>query len=364
MSTSVASLSSNFFPSAENGFTTTTSGSVSSGAATVGLNSVAGYTNGEVAVFVIDPTDPTKKQTFTGVVDTSGSQITNVVWTAGSNTTHALGATVVDYATATHISMISKGLLVEHNQDGTHGAVTATSVATTAGITVGTTLGVTGATTLTGAVTLKSYDGWIYPTDTWTYASATTFTIAGVDRTAQFPVGTKIKLTQTTAKYFYVTASSFSTNTTITVTGGSDYSLANATITTPALSYDATPQGFPGSFAFSTTWTGVTAQFTSVNRFWIKGNVCTVSVSRSTNQTSNATSMTATLPVTAKTVTSMIWRGWGGRGVDNGAAYNSPTPYCEVTSGASVVNLYTGPQPGNWTAANSKGMDFQISYEI
>lgn len=120
MSTSVASLSSNFFPSAENGFTTTTSGSVSSGAATVGLNSVAGYTNGEVAVFVIDPTDPTKKQTFTGVVDTSGSQITNVVWTAGSNTTHALGATVVDYATATHISMISKGLLVEHNQDGTH----------------------------------------------------------------------------------------------------------------------------------------------------------------------------------------------------------------------------------------------------
>ena len=118
MSTSVASLTSNFFPSAENGFTTTTSGSVSSGAVTVGLNSVAGYTNGEVVVFVIDPTDASKKQTFTGVIDTAGSQVTSVVWTAGTNQTHALGATVVDYATATHISMMTKGITQSLNQDG------------------------------------------------------------------------------------------------------------------------------------------------------------------------------------------------------------------------------------------------------
>ena len=119
MATSVASVVSHF-PEAENGFTTTTAGSVGSGAATVTLNSVAGYTNGKPVVLVIDPTDPAKKQTFTGIVDTSGVQITSVVWTAGTNQTHALGATVVDYATATHISMISKGIEVEHNQDGTH----------------------------------------------------------------------------------------------------------------------------------------------------------------------------------------------------------------------------------------------------
>lgn len=126
MSTSVASVVSHF-PSAENGFTTTTSGSVSSGAATVGLNSVAGYTNGEVVVFVIDPTDASKKQTFTGIMDTGGSQVTSVVWTAGTNQTHSAGATVVDYATATHISMMTKGLLVEHAQTGLH---TLTSSAT------------------------------------------------------------------------------------------------------------------------------------------------------------------------------------------------------------------------------------------
>jgi len=117
MSTSVAAVVAHF-PDAENGFTTTTSGSVASGATTVGLNSVAGYTNGQPAVFVIDPTDAVKKQTFTGIVDTGGSQITAVKWTAGTNQAHLLGATVVDYATATHIAMISKGILVHANQDG------------------------------------------------------------------------------------------------------------------------------------------------------------------------------------------------------------------------------------------------------
>lgn len=126
MSTSVSGVSKHF-PSAENGFTTTLSGSISSGAATVGLNSVAGYTNGEVAVFVVDPTDAAKKQTFTGTIDTGGVQVTDVVWTAGTNQAHSAGATVVDYATATHISMMTKGLLVEHAQTGLH---TLTSSAT------------------------------------------------------------------------------------------------------------------------------------------------------------------------------------------------------------------------------------------
>jgi hypothetical protein len=119
MATSVSGVTTNFFPTAQNGFTTTTSGSVSSGAATVGLNSVAGYTNGDVVVLVIDPTDASKKQTFTGVVDTSGSQITSVKWTAGTNQTHALGATVVDYETATHWALYSKGIRISHATDGT-----------------------------------------------------------------------------------------------------------------------------------------------------------------------------------------------------------------------------------------------------
>lgn len=118
MSTSVSSVVSHF-PSAENGFTTTLASTVSAGATTVPLNSVAGFTNGEIVVFVVDPSNESKKQTFTGTIDTSGVQVTSVVWTAGTNVDHTAGATVVDYASATHISMMTKGILVHANQDGT-----------------------------------------------------------------------------------------------------------------------------------------------------------------------------------------------------------------------------------------------------
>lgn len=133
MSTNVGSVVSHF-PSAQNGFTTTLAATIASGATTVPLNSAAGYTNGQTVVFVVDPSDPTKKQTFTGIMDTAGVQVINVVWTAGTNQTHSGGATVVDYATATHISMVTKGLLVQHSQAGAHTAVTATSVTTTGNI--------------------------------------------------------------------------------------------------------------------------------------------------------------------------------------------------------------------------------------
>lgn len=124
MATSLTGLSTNFFPSAQNGFTTTLASTIASGATTVPLNSVAGYTNGQIAVFVVDPSDATKKQTFTGVIDTAGVQVTSVVWTAGTNQTHTAGATVVDYATATHISMMTKGLLINHGQEGGHKTLT------------------------------------------------------------------------------------------------------------------------------------------------------------------------------------------------------------------------------------------------
>lgn len=108
------------FPSAEEGFTTTLSSTISAGATTVGLNSLSGYTTGEVATLIVAPTVSSEKQVFTGLVDTAGLQLTNVVWTTGTNQTHAAGTTVVDYVTATHMSQTSKGILVEHNQDGTH----------------------------------------------------------------------------------------------------------------------------------------------------------------------------------------------------------------------------------------------------
>lgn len=101
-------------------------------------------------------------------------------------------------------------------------------------------------------------NGWIPAEETWTYAGADdptfTFTISG-DKTGKYSVGMKIKLTQTTVKYFIITAISYgSPNTTVTVYGGTDYDLANATITSPYYSMVRCPYGFPMSPA---KWTVV-----------------------------------------------------------------------------------------------------------
>lgn len=95
--------------------------------------------------------------------------------------------------------------------------------------------------------TFTQQGGWVYDSVyTWVYASASTFTIAGVDVTAQFPIGTKIAVMQGgVLKYFYVTAAAFSTNTTVTLDGGGAYSLTNVPIDKPAFSYADRPVGFP-----------------------------------------------------------------------------------------------------------------------
>src|SRR5690606_22909761 len=65
-------------------------------------------------------------------------------------------------------------------------------------------------------------------------------------KTGKYSAGMRIKLTQTTAKYFIITKVAYSDpNTTITVYGGTDYDLANAAITDPYYSQVKAPVGFP-----------------------------------------------------------------------------------------------------------------------
>lgn len=91
--------------------------------------------------------------------------------------------------------------------------------------------------------------GWIDAEETWTYASADgptfTFTISG-DKTTKYSAGMKIKLTQTTVKYFIITAVSYSSpNTTVTIYGGTDYTLDDAAISNVYYSAMKAPHGFP-----------------------------------------------------------------------------------------------------------------------
>lgn len=108
--------------------------------------------------------------------------------------------------------------------------------------------------------TLAAMAGWIAALETWTYASSDTaaggststngvstytFTITG-DLTSKYSAGMKIKLTQTSDKYFIITKVEHSAGTTtVTIFGGTDYTLANAAITLPYYSMVSSPQGFP-----------------------------------------------------------------------------------------------------------------------
>lgn len=137
-----------------------------------------------------------------------------------------------------------------------------------------------GATSITNSViddlrimaTGMSRNGWIFDSVySWVYASASTFTIAGVDARDQFPVGTKLRLYQGgTVKYFIVTQTAFSTNTTITVASNGVYTLANSSIDTPAFSYDATPSGYPATLPVS-VYSDYSTTETDTGKKWTNG---------------------------------------------------------------------------------------------
>ena len=82
----------------------------------------------------------------------------------------------------------------------------------------------------------------------WTYVSPTSFSING-DKRDKYQKGDKIRLKQGGDwKYFYITGVSYSApNTIVTITGGSDYTLANAAIQNNHYSKAMNPQGWPVS---------------------------------------------------------------------------------------------------------------------
>ncbi len=92
--------------------------------------------------------------------------------------------------------------------------------------------------------------GWTsYSTVTPTYTSADaptyTITFAAVDLTSTMSVGMRVKLTDSTVKYFIITAIAFSTNTVVTLYGGTDYTLSGGALSSFNYSSMKAPLRFP-----------------------------------------------------------------------------------------------------------------------
>lgn len=202
-------------------------------------------------------------------------------------------------------------------------------------------------------------DGWVDDTaHTWTFATASTFTIAGVDLTTTFTEGTRLKWTQTTVKYGVVVSSTFSTNTTVTIAVNTDHTIANAAISANFYSYAANPQGYPGWFNFAPTnetgWSTANP-FSALSRFSVTGKLCYVEVHGTGTSDNAATSFDApiacengTLPATPLLI------------VNNGTQAFGKVRF----STATLLVFGLSATSETWTASGTKTIFLQMTYGI
>ncbi len=214
-----------------------------------------------------------------------------------------------------------------------------------------------------GVAIAEASDGWVDFPVIPTYVSATSIKFAGVDYTTLIQKGDKLYIDQSGNKYFYVTAVSFSTDTTVTVTGGSDFTVANVTIVNPQFSKQASPQGFPLQHNWTPGFTGFSVDPTvTAAKFSISGGYAHVTYIQDSRGTSNATGFTITgLPIATGTgdesSSNRLWVG-----SDDGVT--GLTVYC-YASGTTVYVEKTWASPASWTASGFKGLyQFSISYPI
>lgn len=197
----------------------------------------------------------------------------------------------------------------------------------------------------------------------WVYASATTITLPSeATATDYYPVGTRIRLKQSggTYKYFNVVGVAAQL---LTITGGTDYTLANEAITDVEISTAEYPLGFPAYFNYSATLTGFSANPTNTHyKFRINGRFCTAHVVQGTNGTSNANTFTVSVPVSAINTANEGWGTANWVAVNNGATLAAASR-AYISPGNSSVTLHTNMGNGTWATSNGKRASFTLEYQ-
>ena len=194
-----------------------------------------------------------------------------------------------------------------------------------------------------------SSDGWTPVLDTWTYASAVTITVpAGA--LLIYSNGDRIRLTQTTVKYFNVRSVA---DTVLTLVPSSDYTLVNAAISEISYSKLPMPVGFPSSFNFDGSWSGFSSISTDSCAFVVIGSVITLSLNIS--GTSNATTLSFTPPIP------MSEYQLAGPSQDNGGWNTDPAFF---SPGGAPVTIYKNPSLSAWTASGTKLIFTSLTYRF
>ena len=315
---------------------------------TIPLSSSTNLPTGTAVSVVIDRVDangtetPTLEETSIGIVS-STNLVSCVRGEEGTAQAHDAGAVVEVLLTSNMWNDMVDWGVVEHSQLGVHTTAAVTTLkASGVEINTGTEDGkiVTPKAIEDSKVLMsdKTWDAWI-EAGAMTYASATTITVAS-GAAAKFAVGDKIKLTQTTAKYFYVVSIA---DTVLTVTGGSDYTVANAAITLPYYSHASSPIGFPSKFAYTATVTSGTGTITTasaVSNFKLIGRTVFLrsKITITTNGT-GATDVRITYPITPAGAQNES--GYG-RSLSTGHSLNGVTTDTSRMGFATYANNYPG----------------------
>lgn len=209
---------------------------------------------------------------------------------------------------------------------------------------------------------LEDNSGWKEVKDTWTYASATTITVPSGAAT-YYSVGDKLRLQNNnsgTWLYFYIVTVA---DTLLTVTGGSDYAVPNATLTDIYVSKVSSPVGFPQWMNWIPTFTGFSAVPTGYkSRFKVIGRQVNWIYANETPGTSNGTTFLLTLPITASTNAKMLSNSGT---VFNNTAYQDLPCVCIVSPAAPTqLQLNRTVTTASWTGSGTKDCAFNITYEI
>ena len=349
--------------------------------ATIHLASTTNLPTDTAVLATVDRVDangtktPSLEEGFIGVV--SGSNLVSCTrGVEGTAQAHDAGAVVEILVTAKGWNDIVDWGLVGHSQLGAHTTDTIAEKTTAAGVTID---GVklkdsqpycdvinekTAATGVTvDGLLIKDggvgpWDGWMTANETWTYASATTITVpAGA--ASKYAVGDKIKFTQTTVKYFYITAVA---DTLLTVTAGNVSTVANAAITNNYYSRADNPIGFPQWFSWTPAYTGFSVDpVMDMLKFCVVGKTCIVRCDNTTtNGTSNAATFTMTLPVAPLLAVECATHIFV---TDDSLAVSDPG-HLALAAASTTATLYKSFFQGAWTNSGLKSARFTLVYEV
>lgn len=185
-------------------------------------------------------------------------------------------------------------------------------------------------------------DGWQQANETWTYASATTITVPS-GATFKYAVGDKVKIMQSGAwKYFYIVTVA---DTLLTVAGGSDYTVANATIAAPCYSKRVSPVGFPQWFNWTPTWTNFTVGSGTVTaRFSMVGKNVEFMLYVLLSGSTMGSSPTFSLPVTSSSAINALIPLSDGRIEDLGTtSYLAKSDWASTTT-STIISISSSSQ--------------------